>query len=449
MSKIEQGATQSKEVLLFNPRTFHEKNYRNFWIPYSILSLGSELEKNNFDVRLVDNNLESLDVDQFTSVLNELRNPRLIGISSMIGHQIQEGLIFAHYARDIFPNARIVWGGAGPTILPQEFARSPLVDVIVKGQGEKTVVDIAQSLEDNSGLSGIHGIVYKDGETPVNTPERDLVSKDSMSTYSYNLIPTAKYLREDEHISGKVLNHISSTGCPFGCGFCSEVALYHRKWLPQTDIRTLEEVSLLVEKYGANGIKFYDANFFVDKTRVLSFAQSVINRGWDIKWAASAHPKNLLRYEPRELDLLKRSGLSRLLIGAESGNEDELKFIQKGITTGEVLKVAEMLRNMDIHGSFTIIVGYPGFPRENIEKTLAFGEKIAKTGSVHEVKAHIYTPFPGTPLYDRAIQYGFVPPKTLEDWSNYDYYAVQTPWLKSDLTDFITKYNQEFCPYVL
>lgn len=439
----------NKEILLFNPRTFHEKNYRNFWIPYSILSLGSELRKNNYNVTLVDNNLESLDTNQFLPVISKLENPSFIGISSMIGHQIQEGLVFAHYAKDIFPNTKIVWGGAAPTILAKEFVKSPLVDIVVKGQGEKTVVEIARTLENKSSLSDIHGIMYKDGDNTVKTPEKDIFPKNALSPYLYDLIPTAKYIREDEHISDKVLNHVSSVGCPFGCGFCSEVALYYRKWLPESINRTIEEVALLVEKYGANGVKFYDANFFVNKARVLSFAHNVLDRGWEIKWAASAHPKSLLLYKQEELNLLKKSGLSRILIGAESGNNDELEFIHKEVTTGEVLRVAEILKNLGIHGSFTIIVGFPGFPEDNIKRTLSFGEKIAKTGSIHEVKAHIYTPFPGTPLYNRAIQYGFVPPRTLEDWSNYDYYAVQTPWLRNELTDLITKYNQEFCPYVL
>lgn len=439
----------SKETLLFNPRTFHEKNYRNFWIPYSILSIGSELHKNGYDVTFVDNNLESLDSAQFSSILGKLKNPEFIGISSMIGYQIQEGMVFAHYIRDLFPNTKIVWGGAGPTILNKEFIKSPLVDLIVKGQGEKTIVEVGNALENKSGLQNVSGIIYKDNDSTHTTSEKALFPKDSLSPYLYNLIPTAKYTREDEHISDKVLNHISSVGCPFGCGFCSEVALYNRRWIPESINRIMDEVTLLVENYGANGIKFYDANFFVDKSRVLSFAKKVLERGWQIKWAASAHPKSLLKYTNEELSLLKKSGLSRILIGAESGNENELKFIHKGITTQEVLVVAKILKNIGIHGSFTIIVGYPGFPEENIKRTLDFGEKIATMSSLHEVKAHIYMPFPGTPLYERAIQYGFIPPKNLEDWGNYDYYAVQTPWLRSELNDLITRYNREFCPYVL
>jgi radical SAM superfamily enzyme YgiQ (UPF0313 family) len=439
----------NKEILLFNPKTVHEKNYRNFWIPYSILSLGSELEKYNYGVTLIDNNLESLSPDKFSSILGKFKKPVLVGVSSMIGHQIQEGLVFASQVKKTFPETKIVWGGAAPTILTQEFAKSPMVDIIVRGQGEKTLVEVAKALENKSNLSDIPGIVYRDEETFVKSPEKNISPKKNMAQYSYDLIPTARYIREDEHISDKVLNHVSSVGCPYGCGFCSEVALYRRKWQPELIGRTIDEVSLLVEKYGANGIKFYDANFFVNKNRVLTFAQNVIEKGWEINWAASAHPKSLLSYTKEEFSLLKKSGLSRILIGAESGNEDELKFIQKGVTTKEVLKVAKMLKNFEIHGSFTIIVGYPGFPEENIKRTLDFGEKIMKKGPIHEVKAHIYTPFPGTPLYDQAIKHGFIPPKTLEDWSNYDYYEVQTPWLRSDLTKLVTQYNEEYCPYVL
>lgn len=440
---------QGKEVLLFNPRTFHEKNYRNFWIPYSILSLGSDLTRANQEVALLDNNLQALDTSEFAPQLSLLHSPQLIGISSMIGHQIQEGLVFAKHSREAFPEAKIVWGGAAPTILPQEFIQSPLVDIVVKGQGEQTIVALLNALKKGSDLSTVEGLIYKEGDRVIETKREKPLPKSAAAPYAYDLIDTPMYVKADEHISDRVLNHISSLGCPYGCGFCSEVALYNRRWSPETMDRTMEEVSQLVEKYDANGIKFYDSNFFVNKNRVLAFARNVLAKDWDIKWAASAHPKSLLSYTQDELGLLRSSGLSRLLIGAESGNDDELEYIQKGATTSEIFTAAQLLSNFDIHASFTIIVGYPGFPEDNIQRTLDFGERIARLGSSNEVKAHVYAPFPGTPLYDLAIQHGFVPPKTLEDWGNFDYYMVQTPWLRSKLNDTINQYNKEFCPYVL
>ncbi|MEK6862352.1 MAG: radical SAM protein, partial [Nanoarchaeota archaeon] len=172
-------------------------------------------------------------------------------------------------------------------------------------------------------------------------------------------------------------------------------------------------------------------------------------RGWNIKWAASAHPKNILICNNDELDLIKESGCSRILIGAESGNDDELKYIKKNMTKENVIEVANRLGKREIHGSFTVIVGYPGFPEENIDRTLDFGRMLREISSLHEIKAHIYAPYPGTPLYEDSIRHGFAPPKTLEDWAQYDYYEAQTPWLRDGLTERVRDFNRKYCPYVL
>ena len=440
-----------KKVILFHPRTFHQKNYKFYWIPYSILSVGSELKREGYQVRLIDNNLETLNEKQFDEILRPYQSEDMVfvGISSMIGHQIKEGLSFANKVRNLMPSVPLVWGGPAATILSEDFINSPLVDVVVRRQGERTSVELTNSLSKNGNLESVLGIWFKNGEKILKNLDREILPKNKFARYDYNLVQTARYLREDEHIGNKVLNHISSQGCPFGCGFCSEVALYDRKWNSESLERMMQEVRELVETYGADGIKFYDANFFVNKNRALSFASEVKKNGWNIKWAASAHPKNLLVLDNDNLRTISESGCSRILIGAESGNNEELRYINKNMTTENVLEVARRLGNVGIHGSFTLIVGYPGFPEDNISKTLDFGRKIASISPLHEVKAHVYAPYPGTPLYQDAIKYGFVAPKTLEDWANYDYYEVQTPWLKSEVTKEVRSFNKLYCPYVL
>ena len=324
------------------------------------------------------------------------------------------------------------------------------VDIVVRGQGEQTVLETAEALKEKNSLENISGILFKDNNrTPIHNSPRTPISRDAFAAYNYSLVDPVNYIRSDEHISNRVLNHISSQGCPFGCGFCSEVALYGRKWTSESLERMMQEVSELVEQHGADGIKFYDANFFVNKRRALSFAEEVKERGWNIQWAASAHPKNLLVLNDDELRTISDSGCSRILIGAESGNNEELNYINKNMTTEDVLEVAKRLGRVGIHGSFTVIVGYPGFPEDNIARTLDFGKKIAAINELHEVKAHVYAPYPGTPLYQDAIKHGFVAPKTLEDWANYDYYEVQTPWLRQDVTQQIRDFNLNHCPYVL
>lgn len=441
------------EVVLFHPRTFHEKNYRNFWIPYSILSIGSELENNGYKVRLIDNNLEMLENEEFSGLVGRIitDNTPYVGISCMIGHQIREGLQFASAVRNKNSKIPLIWGGPAPTIIPDYFTQSSLVDILVRGQGESTAIELAHHFSNPLpiSVSNIKGVWFKTEKGFLKNPERGNLSKEGFSRYNYSLLPTNKYLRHDEHISDRVLNHFSSQGCPYGCGFCSEIALYNRKWMPQLVDRTIEEVSELIEIHGADGIKFYDANFFVNKKRVLSFADAILKRGWDISWAASAHPKNILVCNDDELDLIKESGCSRILIGAESGNDDELKYIKKNMIKEDVIEVAKRLGKRGIHGSFTVIVGYPGFSEENNGRTLDFSRMLREISSLHEIKAHIYAPYPGTPLYEDAIKHGFVPPKTLEDWANYDYYEAQTPWLREGLTEKIRDFNKEYCPYVL
>lgn len=436
-----------QKVVLFHPRTLHEKNYRNFWIPYSVLSFGSQFSSQEYDVEIIDNNSQQRSPED---IVAEIARPDLVGVSTMIGHQISEGLDFAAKVKERFPEITTIFGGGAPTILPEQFLSSEYVDIVVRGQGEQTSVEVAEALKRKKSLENILGISFKDKNRKIvhNNP-RIPVSRDVFAAYNYSLVDPANYIRSDEHISDRVLNHISSQGCSFGCGFCSEVALYNRKWTSESLERMMQEISELVETYGANGVKFYDANFFINKRRALSFADEVKKREWRIQWAASAHPKNLLILNDGELRTVLESGCSRILIGAESGNNEELEYINKNMATGDVLEVAKRLGRAGIHGSFTVIVGYPGFPEDNITRTLDFGRRIASISPLHEVKAHVYAPYPGTPLYQDAIRHGFVAPKTLEDWANYDYYEVQTPWLRPEVTQQIRDFNLNHCPYVL
>lgn len=438
---------KQNNVLLIHPRTFHQKNYRNFWIPYSILAIGSHLSSRGYNVELIDNNLLAEDP---VKVVENLHKPDLVGISSMIGHQITEGLEFSRVIREKFPEVPIVYGGSAPTMLPDVFLASNQVDIIVRGQGEQTFLEIAETFQGGKSIENILGVSSKNMKgTITHANRRHTESREGFSKYDFGLVDLVAYVRDDEHISNRVINYIASQGCTFGCGFCSEVALYGQKWASQSTSRTIEDTNKLLELSGANAIKFYDANFFVDRGKVLDYASRVIQSEKNISWAAAAHPNNLLRLSSKELDLIRKSGCSRILIGAESGNEEELKYIQKNMSTGDVLTVARMLGNSGIRGSFTTIVGYPGFPTTNVDKTLEFGEKLMGISNLHEVKAHIYAPYPGTPLYQEAIRHGFTPPKSLEGWANYDYYEVQTPWVDKKVNKMVSEFNKKNCPYVL
>lgn len=433
-----------KTIILYHPRTLHEKAYRFFYIPYSLLSIASNLNRHKYDVRIVDANLDTITTQELKSIFDK-NDVLCVGISSMIGHQIRGGLSFAQKVRSIKDDVPIVWGGALTTILPWETVKHPLVDVVVDGQGQITFVELVEGLSKGCDLNEIAGIYFKkDGEIFQTTP-REFVNWSHFSGFQevFDMVRVLDYVRNDEHINTRTINYHTSQGCPFNCGFCSEVALWKRRWGGFSAETIISDVEYLIDAFKINGVKFYDAEFFINQKRVIEFAQLVVERGLTLRWAAAVHPRNFARLSDSQLDLLRQSGLARLLMGAESGIQEELDLIGKGTTPEMIIEMAHKCSQYGIVGCFTFVTGYPGFPLEHIKKTVAFASKLRRVDFSHECKIHLYGPYPGTPLYSRALDFGFQPPNTLEEWSHHDYYEVTTPWVPRWAQELIREFNEE------
>lgn len=436
-------------IVLFYPRTLHESNYRNFHVPYSLLTVASVVDRAKYKVLVIDNNADTQ--DNFDTVLGSIGQGILcVGISSMIGHQIRDGLRFARAVRKLDASIPIIWGGTLPTLLAEETIQDSNVDILVRGQGQETFRILVDSLSAGRDLGSIQGISYKFGGRPVHNPPRPFLDVNSFPAFSsvYDLIDPAKYVRCDEHINSRTLSYHASQGCPFNCGFCSEVALWHNHWSGLRAERILEDVTFLVEHFGINGVKFYDAEFFINRKRVMDWAKGLLAWGLAIHWAAAVHPKNLNRLSDEEWSLLHKSGAVRLLIGAESGIAEELDLVGKGTDREMLLQLARRCSEHEIFASFTFVTGYPGMRSENILETLQFAAELRQIDSRHEAKVHFYAPFPGTPLYELSQKHGFVPPQTLDEWSRYDYYNITTPWVKQSYQTIVREFNEANCPYV-
>ena len=260
------------------------------------------------------------------------------------------------------------------------------------------------------------------------------------------MLNVEKYIREDRYLGRRVLNYVSSQGCPYSCGYCSEVAIYHSHWTALTAKRTFEEVKHLAKTFSLDGVKFYDANFFVNSKRVIEFASYLLDNGISIKWGASAHPRGVIRLAD-ELTEIKKSGLNRLLIGAESGSQVALDYIGKGCTVEDSLLTAELCARQDIAAAFTFIVGIPGI-EEDIETTLDMVLKMKRMSGEFDIKIHFFTPFPGTPLFGKAQKLGFRAPNTLQKWSFYDYYLIQTPWVDKKEEKKVRMFSDFYCDFL-
>lgn len=434
-------------ILLFYPKTFHEKNYKFYWIPYSLLSIATYIHDKGYGVKILDNNT-GIYAREKEYIKELVKQSKIVGISSMIGKQIIDGLGFAKYVREINPNATIVWGGYAPSLLPELFAKQKFVDIIVRGQGEKTFLEFVETILSYGKLEKIKGIIYIQNGEVIYNPNREFINLNERPPYPFSLINVPTYIRNDDEINTKTINYVSSQGCPFKCGFCSEVSIYQCKWLYLSAEKIIHDVKYLYDTYQINGVKFYDPNFFTNRNRVMQFIKLLNESSITIKWAASAHPNNLIVLNDKEWQSIRNSGCSRILVGAESGSQEVLNLMHKNTTIKKVKQIAQRLSKYGIIGSFTFIVGFPDEPVNSVEKTLEFAEELLSINEKFEAKIHFYLPYPGTSLFEKAILHGFLPPTTLEGWINYDYYYIEMPWVDKSLYKIIREFNESYCPYV-
>lgn len=429
-------------VILYYPRVDFKPYYPCFWAPLSILSVAAPLVAKGLNVILLDGNLGD-DESDLRTIRNNIQRCICIGISSMIGgNQLERGLQLASFVKFQKVDIPVVFGGPLASVISSELFKSPLVDYVIIGQGENPMSELVDSIRDKK-TKDIPGVMVK-GECKREIPP--LLDKNIFPPYPWNLLNVERYVRNDQYLGSRALNYVSSQGCPYRCGYCSEVASFGCKWKSLTAERTLNETLSLVRDYNLNGIKFYDSNFFVSPNRVIDFSKGLIDSQAGIKWSASAHPKGVIKLVDC-FSTIKKSGLVRLLIGAESGSQDSLDYIKKGCRVEDTMLAAEICAKHGISSAFTFIVGIPGID-DDIEATLKMVLEMKKISGNFDIKVHFYAPFPGTPLYEEAKKLGYVPPASLHEWSGYDYYLIQTPWLNKKEESKVRRFGDFYCDFL-
>lgn len=428
-------------VALIHPAIDFEENYPCSWIPYSVLSLASRMNPDKYTVKIYDEH--KVPFDKIMQSLVAF-SPYLVGISIMTGGgQIERALLFAQQIKMKLPNTVIVFGGPHVNVLPEQTLENELIDFVSAGTGQDSFVQLADCLLNQKEPSGIDGIYYKDSNSIVCRPKNLKAIIPHLYPYNFSLIEPEDYIRYDATISDRTINYIASQGCPYACNFCYECT-YQKKYYTMSTQCVRNDIELLATKYNATGIKFYDADFFINYKRCREIIQSL--NDYNLSWAASIHPNDILHNRENGTNLLeeiRNSNCKRLLMGMESGSDRVLKeIVNKHVTSNQLVEVAKMIGEFGILGAYTFMVGYPDETEDEQNATLELVEKLWTLNLPIETKVHIYLPYPGTPLYKRAIELGFVPPDKLEDWSCFNYYKAMTPWTDIALEQKIANFTK-------
>lgn len=425
-------------VILGYPKVHYESNYRYSWIPYSILGIAGPLLGSGIEVLLFDGNRQP--ESDWVDLLDEYAKDALcIGLSAMTGGgQICEALQLAKLARNRGDCPPIVFGGPHANVLPKQTCEHPLVDVVLAGPGQMSLSAYVDTLRGSQRqLESVPGLLTMiDGNWITGTPNSSRIPK--VGGYPWHLLNLEAYIQNEPILGQRTLNYISSQGCVYKCRFCYETT-YHGRYSAAPACSVLHDVEHLVSTHGIDGLKIYDADFFIDLRRVRTFAEGLSEKGMRLQWAAAINPNDVMRaikQEPDLLELVAKSGCTRLLMGMESGSDRVLRDIVAKETSQRTLRqAARSIAQQGLIGSYTFIVGFPGETAREQEETYELISDLQSINPTPETRVHLYAPYPGTPLFQDALEHGFIPPRSLEEWSEFDYYKSTTPWTNMAMVD--------------
>ncbi|MDP2729851.1 MAG: radical SAM protein [Dehalococcoidales bacterium] len=359
--------------------------------PMGLAQLAAVLEEKGYPVIIVDANALNL---QPEAVVPLVGNADIIGLTAMTP-TINSAMATARHLKKARPDLPVVLGGAHATLLPEKtLLAAPEIDLIVRGEGEETLIEMLEALESNQALSEIQGISHRQNGKVVSNPLRSkTVDLDSLPFLAYHLLPRRKYKPHPPH--GRALPFaaiITSRGCPYQCSYCSK-PIFGKKFRAQSPERVVEELTYYQDKLGIKEFAFYDDVFTLDKKRAFAIAERMMQKGLSMHWTCETRV-NLVDREL--LCQLKRAGCYAIAYGIESGSQEILDTIDKNITLEQVEETINLNREVGLQTIGYFMIGSPGETPETIRQTIQFAKKL----KLDFAQFAITTPFPGTKLHD-------------------------------------------------
>ena len=441
----------TNKVILFNPRSATSKHR----VPNSILQVGASIH-GRYEYVFVDGNMEEDPWSKIDSYLSTGQY-RFFGTTAMPGPQLQEAIPFSKQAKEKYPHIINIWGGYFAANQYRVVMGAPYIDFVINGPGDKAFPALLDALTNNTPYEFIPNLIYQtpDGEI-IKSRKEDLLDQDALPELPYDHLhsfyPVQNYLAKT-FLGDRTLAYHSSVGCPFKCSFCAVVPIYEARWKGKNAQNIYADVKKIKEEYGADSIEFHDNNFFVSEKRVAEFSRLV--KDDNMIWWGEGRIDTIDRYKDETLALMREAGCRMIFFGAESGNDEILKEMDKGgkQTAEQIKRFAGRMKKFDIIPEYSFVLGMPAPTPEKvmaqIDSDIEFIKQIKEINPDTEIIIYVYSPVPteGSDLYRRITEAGFKFPNTLEDWLSPEWQAFDlrknplTPWLKPEMVDKIKNFE--------
>lgn len=374
-------------------------------LPIGIGILASYLLAKDKKIKILDDQIIPVTAEVLAEYVKDLSTPYLFGISCFTAG-IGRGYQIAQLIKRQYPSSYVIMGGIHPTVLPQEVLRSGYVDIVVRREGEETLVSLYDALKNRRDFTQILGISYKDKSNKIiHNPDAPLFP-------NLDLLPLFPYYLFESHLDKYNLGFIvSSRGCPYDCIFCSQRQISGRWYRAASPKKVIGELDLLINKYKQKDISFFDDNFVVNPERTKELCNLMYENGFYKKAVFSCQTRGDAINE-EILGYLKKAGFTTVGFGLETGSERLMKLINKGETVQQNIDAVKLAKKHGFIIISSIILGLPTETKEDRRLTY----QLAKNLDVDVTKFNNATPYPGTKLYELALQEGNLNPG--ENWDN-------------------------------
>ena len=439
------------KVLLINPPARRLAGIRNVYFPIGLGYLAASLEKAGFSAGLYNaenprEELKELITGKYAALTSEYEkySKALKDDSHFVWKEIRYTIqkfqpdavciraatsnincvqkiadIVKEYSRD----CHVIIGGPHATLAPAETLRYRNFDFIVRNEGEVTIVELCRLLENGKkevnrkNLEKINGLSFRQGKAVIHNKPRDFIK-------DINTLPfPARHLSLYPELYSK--NDwgciVGGRGCPFNCGFCSANLQWGRMLRLRSVDNVLDEITLVIEKYGSNEFFFWDDTFTANRQRTMDLCKRLLDEKIRISWSCTTRVNVI---DDELLSLMKKAGCNRIDIGVESGSERMLKLINKRIDLNQVETAVKLINKHRIMCNAFFMVGFPDETIEDVKKTAELIKRIKS-----HVCLSIFTPYPGCDLYDRTVELGMLPKEM--DWSTISHHSPENHFVKN------------------
>ncbi len=402
-----------KIVLIVPPGGYYAERWQKGSLMPSlgIGYIASVLEKNNFDVKIIDARVEGYTQAKLLKVLKEL-NPDVAGLTFTTENRF-DAFDTMRRIREAIPDVIMVAGGPHVSLAAEDtLVHVKELDYVVRGEGEHSFLELLNSLKDRKGADDVHGISFRRDGILVNNPPRQLIRDlNEVPFPARHLFPWEKYnftLEVPGKGTFKAANIMTSRGCPYGCNFCATSNMWGRSCRMRTPENIIEEVELLVDRYKAKAIWIFDDTFTVSKRRVHRFCELLKEKKISVHWFCEIRVDTVTRELLAEM---KDAGCFSVGYGVESGSQRIIdEVIKKKIKLEDVRKVTDWCVELGIMTNPFFIFSHPEETMDDIAMTMDMIRTWPGNSSLSLSLLHVY---PGTPLEKVAKEKGILP----EDFS--------------------------------